>query len=312
MIRAYDPRMPRSALVAEPEVHEQPIAPPVAVPIPVPAPAGSRSVPGERGVPFDRTVLGSLAHPFGALEVLKPGITREEILSALPNAQRDGESAINVPVGVEDLMATIDIDFTGHLDVVRIAVPATAKDLLIKAWGKPTANGTWFDRKKRWRADLDEDNELMIGPFTPLADLLGKGPDGLAETKALIGATPGELTERFGNRIQEVEAGEGGLATKQFDLLLPATEHCKFFTHADVEVVNGRVAKLNLAQCYGDEASRRASLAAFESKWGRAIPSRTVDDRPVFTFAVPGRRVEMMVDEQHELHPGWQLAITAK
>ena len=296
---------------------------PIKLPVPeVPVPSEtvppevprSRDVPSERGVPLDRTVLGSLPHPFGALEVLKPGMTRDEVLSALPNAQRDDES-VTVAVGVEDLMASIDFDFTDHLDVVRITVPATTRELLAKAWGKPSTRDKWFDRKRRWRADLDDDNELMIGPFTPLAELLGKGPDGLAETKAMIGATPAELTARFGARIKEVPVeNDDGEETgeKRFELLLPATEHCKFFTHLDGELAGGRIAKLHLGQCYGDGAGRRAALASIESKWGRAIPGRSADDHPVFTFTLPGRKVEMTVDEAHPEHPGWQLVISAK
>ncbi len=314
--------------IKDPAVREEPIKPPpVAVvaepdlpellePEPTPPPStGSRDVPGERGVPLDRAVLGAFAHPFGALEAVKPGSSREDILAALPNAQRDGEEHIRVPIGVEDLFAQIDIDYNGHLDVVRIKVPATARDLLTKAWGKPSAAGTWFDRKQHWRADLDEDNELMIGPFTPLAELLGKGPDGLAETKGVIGATAEELTARFGARVREVDADQGALVrpgAKRFDLLLPTTEHCKFWTMAELELSAGRVSALRLAQCYGDDAGRRAALASIESKWGRAVAGRGADDRPVFTFNVPGRRVEMTLDEHHESHPGWQIVITAK
>jgi hypothetical protein len=301
--------------VAELKPIAEPVVPVPEVPVPKePVPSTSREVPSERGVPLDRTVLGSLPHPFGALEVLKQGMTRDEVLSALPNAQRDGES-VSVPVGVEDLMAAIDFDFTDHLDVVRITVPDTARELLAKAWGKPTATDTWFDRKKRWRADLDGDNELMIGPFTPLAEVLGKGPDGLAETKAMIGATPAELTARFGARIKEVPVeNDDGEATgeKRFELLLPATEHCKFFTHLDGELAGGRIAKLHLGQCYGDEAGRRAALASMERAWGRAVPGRSADDHPVFTFALPGRKIEMALDEEHADHPGWQLVISAK
>jgi hypothetical protein len=276
---------------------------------------GSRTVPGERGVPLDQTALGSLPHPFGALEVLKPGMARDEILSALPNARRDGDDKVVVPLGVEDLMADIDIDYTGHLDVVRIKLSDPAKAVLTKAWGKPTSTGAWFDRKRRWRADLDETNELMIGTFTPLAELLGKGPDGLAETKALVGATPAELTARFGDRIHEVDVeNDSGDATgeKRYELLVPATDVCKFYTHVEARLTAGRVAKVLVAQCYDDEAQRRAALAAMEGRWGKAVPGRSAEDRPVFTFVLPGRKAEMTIDENDAEHPGWQIVLGAK
>lgn len=303
-------------VVSEPSIVSAPEPARTERPLPAP-PAGSgasREVPSERGVPFDQVALGSLPHPFGALEVVKAGMTRDEVLSALPNAQREGES-VRVPVGVESLMARIDFDFTDHLDVVRITLPDAARAQLEKAWGKPTAEGTWFDRKKRWRADLDDEHELMIGPFVPLADVLGRGPEGLAEKHVMLGATPTELTARFGTRIKEtaVENDEGEpTGAKQYELLLPVTEHCKYNLHLHGEVVNGRIGRLHFAQCYGDEDARRAALASIESKWGRAVPARSADDRPVFSFALPRRRVEATIDESDLDIPQWQMVISAK
>lgn len=283
--------------------------PPPTEETPVP---GSRDVPSERGVPLDRAALGSLPHPFGALEVIKPGASREDILTALPNARRDGDERIVVPVGVEDLVAHIDIDFSGHLDVVRIDVPDSAQALLAQAWGKPNANGTWFDRKKRWRADLD-DRELMIGPFTPLAEVAGKGPDGLAEKQAILGATREELTARFGARVREIdEENDDGEKTgaKRIEVLLPATDVCKYYTHAEAELAGGRVAKLHIDQCADDDSQRKAALASLEKAWGRAVPARSAADLPVFSFTgVPGRKIEMSLGQVFDTQTGWNITI---
>lgn len=305
-----DPARPEPAK-PEPPVVTQPV-PEAPVPAPTEPVPGSRDVPSERGVPLDRAALGSLPHPFGALEVVKPGASREDILSALPNARRDGDDHIVVPVGVEDLVAHIDIDFAGHLDVVRIDVPESAQALLAQAWGKPNANGSWFDRKKRWRADLDGD-ELMIGPFVPLAEVAGKGPDGLAEKQAILGATPDELTARFGARVRtfDVENDDGEkTGEKRIELLLPATEVCKYYTHAEGELAGGRVVKLHVDQCFDDESQRRAALASLEKAWGRAVPARSAADLPVFTFAgVPGRRIEATVGDGYLGQAAWNITI---
>lgn len=305
-----DPARPEPAK-PEPPVVAQPV-PEAPVPAPPEPTPGSRDVPSERGVPLDRAALGSLPHPFGALEVVKPGASREDILSALPNARRDGDDHIVVPVGVEDLVAHIDIDFAGHLDVVRIDVPESAQALLAQAWGKPNANGSWFDRKKRWRADLDGD-ELMIGPFVPLAEVAGKGPDGLAEKQAILGATPDELTARFGARVRtfDVENDDGEkTGEKRIELLLPATEVCKYYTHAEGELAGGRVVKLHVDQCFDDESQRRAALASLEKAWGRAVPARSAADLPVFTFAgVPGRRIEATVGDGYLGQAAWNITI---
>lgn len=275
-------------------------------------PPSARDVPSERGVPLDQTALGSLPHPFGALEVIEPTSTREDILSALPNARRAGTDRLTVPLGVEDLVGVIEIDYSGHFDVVNIALPSSARELLAKAWGPPTASGAWFDHKKRWRADLDRDNQLTIGPFKPLADLLGKGPDGLAEAKGILGATHAELTERFGARVREI----GGRAIngkapreRRLELLMPATEVCRYFTHAEAELAGDRVAKLHLFQCYDDESSRRAALVAIERRWGKAVPIRTAEDLPAFSFRVPARNVTMALDENSDGDAVWLITI---
>ena len=298
--------------IAEHAVATEDPPPPAPTAEPEPAPPGSRDVPSERGVPLDRAVLGSLPHPFGALEVIKPGASREDILSALPNARRDGDERIVVPVGVDDLVATIDIDFAGHLDVVRIQLPESARALLAQAWGKPTENGTWFDRKKRWRADLDG-TELMIGAFTPLAELAGKGPDGLAEKQGILGESPDELKARFGARVRtfDVENDDGEkTGEKRIELLTPATDVCKYYTHTEGELAGGRVVKLHIDQCFDDESQRRAALAALERVWGRAVPARSPQDLPVFTFTgVPGRKIEMTLGEIFASHTGWKITI---
>ncbi len=307
-----DPARPEEAKpTVEPAKAVQPDDPPPPPPTeetPVP---GSRDVPGERGVPLDRQVLGSLPHPFGALEVIKPGASREDILTALPNARRDGDERIVVPLGVDDLVAHVDIDFAGHLDVVRITVPAGTEELLAQAWGKPTANGSWFDRKKRWRADLDG-TELMIGPFTPLAEVAGKGPDGLAEKQAILGATPDELTARFGARARVFDAeNDDGEKTgeKRVEVLMPATDVCKYYTHVEGELAGGRVAKLHVEQCFDDESQRKVALASLEKAWGRAVPARSAQDLPVFTFTgVPGRKIEMTLGDVFD-GTGWTITI---
>ena len=280
---------------------------------------GSRDVPGERGVPFDRTALGSFAHPFGALEVIKPTSSRDEILVALPSARRDADDDITVSVGVEDLVAMIDIDEVDQLDGVSIKLPysTTSYDLLAEAWGKPTDYHTWFDRKRGWRADWD-DGTIVIGPFVRLADVVGGGPEGLTDPKPVIGATLVELQQRFGKRlVEEPDPSEGmNLPESEktdettFRLILPTTEVCRYDTLFVIRVRAGRAVGVTLTQCYDDEPMRRAALAALESRWGRAVPGRSIDDRPVFLFTRAQRRFVMEVAGDWEPAGAWRVEIT--
>ena len=260
----------------------------------VPPIDGSREVAAEVGVPFDQAALGPLPHPFGVLETLRTKSTRDEILSALPNARRDGDFAIKVPLGVERIIAKIDIDRDDHLDVVRVPVDATQIAMLDKAWGK-RVNGTWFDRTKHWRADLEKPTELVIGPYVPLAEQLGKGPDGLADPTAVIGMTVPELEAHFGKRFSKTD----------LEVTTPATEHCMYFTYFHVVLEADRVAAIEFAPCVTDETSH-AALGSLESVWGRAQLAR-VEDRPVFEFDLPARRVILERDEN-----AWHARITKR
>lgn len=298
----------------------EPVPDEVTPPVPVtPAVPGSRDVPGERGVPLDRAVLGSFPHPFGALDPIKPTSSRDEILSAVPGARRDARDGIVANVGVDDLVAMIAIDEDDRLDGVTIKLPYNegAYTLLTEAWGKPTDNHTWFDRKQRWRADWD-DATLWIGPFTPLAEVLGPGPEGLTEQKPVIGATLAELQQRFGKRLIEEpdpgidvpEEAPAAAAETTYRLLLPATEICRYDTMFLIQVRAGRAIGVTITQCFDDEAMRRAALAAFESKWGRAVPGRTSEDLPVFLFTRGQRRFEMSLATDWEPQGAWRIDIT--
>jgi hypothetical protein len=91
--------------------------------------------------------------------------------------------------------------------------------------------------------------------------------------------------------------------------LLPSTEICHFDSlyvlHVDGDTVTGAT----LSQCYDSDEDRKKALATMEKKWGRAMPSRGADDRLVFRFARPGRRVEMTEDPTVDPAGAWIVKI---
>lgn len=239
----------------------------------------------------------------------------------MPAARRDANDHIVASVGVDDLVALIVIDDDDRLDGVMIELPHddASHVLLAEAWGKPTDYNAWFNRVQRWRADWD-DATISIGPFLPLAEVLGAGPEGLTEAKPIIGATVAELQQRFGKRLFEEPDPSKGMNLPEetlpappettYRLILPATEICRFDTTFRVLVRAGRAVSASMTQCYDDEAMRRAALAAFESKWGRAVPGRTSDDRPVFVFTRGQRRFEMADAPDGQPEGAWRIEIT--
>lgn len=270
--------------------------------------AGSRSVPAEKGVPLDKRLLGAAPHPFGPLEVVTPGMTRDEVIAAVPAVQRDG-AKLAVPSGIEDVTIELGFDDAGRLATASYTLGAGAREVLLAAWGQPSAGDTsWLDVRRRWRADLSEQwagtSLLAITAITPVADIVGRGPDGLAEKRALIGATHEQLRVWFGDRLREPGDSTDALAL----VMPPASDVCGRATELDLELpAVGKVTRLELVQCFDGDDGRRAALAAFEQRWGRATPARTADDRLVFAWQLPGRRLQARAGDA-----AWRVTITAK
>jgi len=274
---------------------------------PLDAGSGSRDVPAEKGVPLDKRVLGATPHPFGPLESVKPGMSRDDMIAAVPGVVRDGDK-LSVPSGIERVGIEIAFDDTGHLATVTYTLPGGVESLLSGAWGEPNAGAVgWLDKRRRWRADLYQEAAdsavLALTAVTPFGDLLGKGPDGLAEKRALLGATLDQLRAAFPGRVHEPREDD------PLGLAMPiATDVCGSPTTLELELSPaGKVARAKLVQCYDTDEARRAALAAMEQRWGRATPTRTADDRLVFGWQLPGRRLEA-----HDGEDGWEIAITAR
>jgi hypothetical protein len=265
--------------------------------------SGSRDVSAEKGVPLDKRILGAAPHPFGPLDKVVPAMTRDDVIAAVPGALRDGDK-LTVPSGIAEVGIEIAFDDASRLATVTYTLPATAKELLASAWGAPNAGQAgWLDRRRRWRADLYDDGTLALTGITMFGDVLGRGPDGLAEKRALIGATVEQLRVWFGERFHDATDDDPP------ELVMPiSTDVCASPTLLALELpATGKVTRLHLLQCYDGDDSRRAALAAMEARWGRATPTRTADDRLVFAWQLPGRRLEAVTGEE-----GWEITITAK
>lgn len=276
------------------------------------ASTGSRDVATERGVPLDRAVLGSMPRPFGALQPIKPTMTRDEILAAIPDARRDGEDLV-VPLGVETLTAKIVIDSTDHISFIAITMVPFPAELFEQAWGASPAR-VWFDRTAMWRAEYGIDaSSLQIFPYKRFADVIGTGPDLLAEKTPLIGQPIAVLREKLGGRIDDwSDTDDDGNEVTQSRLLLPATELCRHESRYVLEMYDYVVTGATLTQCYDNAEARKAEMAAMEKRWGRATPARTADDRLVFRFSRPGRIVEMTEDPTEEPEGAWVVKIRAR
>lgn len=262
---------------------------------------------------LDARVLGRAARPFGPLAAVRPRMTRSELLAAVPGAQVDG-ATLWVPTGIDGVTVEMSFDRGDRLGEITYRMPLGARPLLIEAWGPvvPQAE-TWFDREGGWRARLREDAikrevAIALSGFTPFADVIGRGPDGLAEPLALVGSTLRELRDRFGARLIDASTTHGFV-----ELVMPhATDVCALPTELGLELDGvGVVKRVMLMQCFDDlDVNRREALASMERAWGAATPARTRDDRLVFAWTVAEHRIEAQ-QVQHADHWVWEITILA-
>jgi hypothetical protein len=262
-------------------------------------------------IALDARVLGRAARPFGPLTAVRPRMTRAELLAAVPGAQADG-TVMWVPTGIDGVTVEMSFDRGDRLGEIIYRMPLAVRPVLIEAWGPlvPQAE-TWFDRERGWRARMREDAikrevAVVLSGFTPFADVIGRGPDGLAEPTALLGASLRELRDRFGARLVDASTTHGFV-----ELVMPrATDICAAPTELGLELDRvGVVKRVMLMQCYDDvDVNRREALAIMERAWGPAVPARTRDDRLVFAWTLPDRRIEAH-QVPHADHWLWEITI---
>lgn len=266
-----------------------------------------------RGAPFESVPLGKAVAPFGPLAPLRPTMTREQVIAAIPTATASG-TILWVPTQIEGVTAELMFDEAERFERLVYRLPISGRHTLSLAWGPPNDSNAWFGTTaERWRgliSDVPKNGklELTISTFTPFADLIGAGPDGLAETQPLIGADLRELHTRYGGRLLDPE-----LPGDPAELVLSgATDVCSRPTELVLPLDGrNRVKSISVSQCFDElDESRRAVLATLEKRWGRATPTRTSDDNLVFAWTVATRRIEARVTRDHSGAWVWQLRIT--
>ncbi|MBA3817808.1 MAG: hypothetical protein H0X17_02875, partial [Deltaproteobacteria bacterium] len=259
--------------------------------------------------------LGSVPGPFGALAGVTAGMTRAEVVTAVPTAQPDGP-LLWAPTGLDGVDVDIAFSPNDRLEEIVYRLPLAARPQLVTAWGAPVhETNLWFDPARGWRARLDEDPvngkvELVIRPYRPFATLVRPGGGVAIAAIPVLGMPVAKVATYLGPGV--IPRDEPDLVG---EVVLMATEVCSEPTR----LVLGKSAKnvvdrMILYQCYDDwEVQRRAVLAALERSWGRATPTRTADDRLGFAWSPPGRHI--LAEDTREgpgSAPVWKITVTAR
>ncbi|MEJ7602729.1 MAG: hypothetical protein WKG01_32875, partial [Kofleriaceae bacterium] len=268
-------------------------------------------VPGEQ---LEPAMIGARAAPFGPVAALRPAMTREQVLAAVPGATPSGPT-VWVPTDLEQVTAELFFDASDRFERLLYELPVSARHTLSLVWGPPSESNTWYGTADRWRATISDTPkngkfELEIAAYTPFSELIGGGPDGLAEAKPLIGASLGELHDRYGGRLLDPE-----LSGDPAELLVTgATDLCSHPTGLVLPLdARGRIRSIVISQCFDDsEANRRSALAAMEKQWGAATARRTADDLLVFAWSLPGRAIDAHVTRDQTGAGAWQVRISPR
>jgi hypothetical protein len=262
------------------------------------------------GVPLDATAVGKSPGPFGDVAVVPPGTARRDVATRLPKAHPDGARVVTA-TNVADVTAVLSFDRADEVDVVTMYMPASARGVLVAAWGQPDDRDTWRDASRHLRVDLGADRPS--GQITATIESFRRFGDVVAEMPTLVGARRVDVQKQFGAHLFPPDPMSNSDDAHTLEVLVSATELCKVATAAFVDFTPaGTVERVVVRQCYADDAARRAALAAMETAWGKATPVRSPTDRPAFSFDVPGGHhalatIERDPDSFDEI---WQIVLT--
>lgn len=165
----------------------------------------------------------------------------------------------------------------GKLDDIMLEFPTAQRGLVAEAWGpgKDADRGghpvtVWFNPELGVRAELNDDKDhstLRFEPYTPLAKLLGDGPQIAALSKPFVGLTQADLAKAYPE-----------LADESGHLWLPQTEW-EFGSGIPVSPypMSGPIESIAFSIPFdkSDPKSKDEILAVIEKKWGKV--KRTED-----------------------------------
>lgn len=210
--------------------------------------------------------LGKTGAPPGELAKMKPGMSMAEAKKVSPLADKPGTQESEL----DDVAYAVQEEVTGGLDLM-IRMPSAKKAVIEEAWGKgqdvdrggrPVT--VWFNPETGVRAAYSDEGSgkayLRFEPYTPLAKLLGEGPQIAALGKPFEGRTKDELKALY------PEYGGGGFFS------LPATEweFGSGGTTLSPYEKDGKVVSLAFSIPFKSPEAKAEIMKVIEAKWGKA------------------------------------------
>lgn len=268
--------------------------------------------------------FGKVVAPPGDLAKLKIGMpiadAKKVAGDLLPGGKLEfettpsGYTGMRYGVGVDD-------DHT-KIDRIMVALPASGKDAVTKAWG-PGVEGNcmgedpctyWFDPATGNRAVLEKGFrglDLEFKNYLPASKLVGAKPAAFAfETTPILGATVDALRKAYPTFGEEHEKDGTSLAW----LELPPVEYDEYFTRVYLDESHGTIGSYTLTVDYRpNPKAKDAILAEVEKAWGKATTVTDLGEQELQWLDPAANRratasTRMDGEIEFKVEPYWPLA----
>jgi hypothetical protein len=224
----------------------------------------SEAPPEAAKKPLDVAWLGKTVQPPGELAKVKPGMTKEDAAKAWPEI----EKAQMLETGFEGVSYATQDGLEGLVTMIRL--PADKLAVVEQAWGpgqkadrggKPVT--VWFNPEQGIRGVFSDDGNnkamLRFEPYTPLAKVLGDGPQVALLDKPFEGKTEDEVKALYPN-----------LVGKTGNLSIPSTEwEFGSGTPLSAYAKAGKVQSLSFSIPFSTLEGQAEIHRLIEAKWGK-------------------------------------------
>ncbi|NVB79931.1 MAG: hypothetical protein HOV81_16165 [Kofleriaceae bacterium] len=215
--------------------------------------------------PLTAAWIGKTVAPPGELAKLKPGMKMDEAKKASPLAGQAGTQESEI----QDVSYAVQAQPNDTIDVM-IYLPGDKKAVIEEAWGKgqdvdrggkPVT--VWFNAdtgvRAAWSVGSDNGGELRFEAYTPLAKLLGEGPQIAALAKPFAGKTQDELKTVYPELVADDRVE------------LPATEwEFGGSTPLSPYPMDGKIESLAFSIPFKTAEQQAEIMKVIETKWGKA------------------------------------------
>jgi hypothetical protein len=241
--------------------------------------------------PLDAAWLGKAVMPPGSLAKIKPGATKDDATKAFPGMDKVEMEE----TGFEGVSYAVQDGLEGMETMIRL--PADKLSVVEQAWGpgqKVDRGGkpinVWFNPEQGIRAAFSDEGSnkaiLRFEPYTPLAKVLGEGPQIAFLDKPFEGKSEDEVKALYPNLVGKT----GGLS-------LPSTEW-EFGSGTPVSpyAKTGKVQSLAFSIPFKTPEGQAEIMKLVEAKWGKAkgeVPFGSVGGEKTFIYSKKDPHVEI-------------------